>query len=63
MISGGTLKGFVFTANGTTDAASTTNTISSVAFDPTVTQYFYISVIPAGSGDSITLEGFEIKEL
>lgn len=63
MISGGTLKGFPFTANGNTDAASGTGAIGSVAFDPTVTQYFYISVTPAGSGDTITLEGFEIKEL
>jgi hypothetical protein len=63
MISGGTLKGFPFTANGNTDAASGTGAIGSVAFDPTVTQYFYISVAPAGTGDTITLEGFEIKEL
>lgn len=63
MISGGTLKGFPFTANGNTDAVSGTGAISSVAFDPTVTQYFYISVAPAGAGDTITLEGFEIKEL
>jgi hypothetical protein len=63
MISGGTLKGFPFTANGNTDAASGTGAIGSVAFDPTVTQYFYISVTPAGSSDTITLEGFEIKEL
>lgn len=63
MIGGGNLKGYTFTANATNDAASITTAIGSVAFDPTVTQYFYISVAPAGTGDTITLEGFEIKEL
>jgi hypothetical protein len=63
MISGGALKGFPFTANGNTDAASGTGAIGSVAFDPTVTQYFYISVAPAGAGDTITLEGSEIRNL
>ena len=63
MISGGTLKGFPFTANGNTDAASGTGAIGSVSFDPTVTQYFYISLAPAGAGDTFTLEGSEIRNL
>lgn len=63
MISAGTLKGFPFNVSTNNDATISTAAMSSVAFDPTVTQYFYISVTPAGSTDTITLEGFEIKEL
>jgi hypothetical protein len=63
IISGGTLRGYPFTGNATNDAVAATTALGSVAFDTTVTQYFYISVAPAGAGDTITLEGFEIKEL
>ena len=64
MISGGTLRGFPFAVSTNNDATVSVTAMSSVAFDPTVTQYFYISVSPSASTTDITyLEGFEIKEL
>jgi hypothetical protein len=64
MISGGTLRGFPFAVSTNNDATISTTAMSSVSFDPTVTQYFYISVSPSASTTDITyLEGFEIKEL
>jgi hypothetical protein len=64
MISGGTLRGFPFAVSTNNDATVSVTAMSSVSFDPTVTQYFYISVSPSASTTDITyLEGFEIKEL
>ena len=64
MISGGTLRGFPFATSTNNDATVSVTAMSSVSFDPTVTQYFYISVSPSASTTDITyLEGFEIKEL
>jgi hypothetical protein len=64
MISGGTLRGFPFATSTNNDATVSTTAMGSVAFDPTVTQYFYISVSPSASTADITyLEGFEIKQL
>ena len=64
IISGGTLRGFPFTVSTNNDATVSVTAMSSVSFDTTVTQYFYISVSPSASTTDITyLEGFEIKEL
>jgi len=64
MISGGTLRGFPFATSTNNDATVSVVAMGSIAFDPTVTQYFYISVSPSASTTDITyLEGFEIKQL
>lgn len=64
MISGGTLRGFPFGTSTNNDATVSVTAMGSVAFDPTVTQYFYVSVSPSASTTDVTyLEGFEIREI
>lgn len=64
IISGGTLRGFPFASSSNNDVTISTSAMGSVAFDPTVTQYFYVSVAPSASTTDVTyLEGCEIKEL
>jgi hypothetical protein len=61
-ISGGNLKGYPFTNSNVSDSATNTNAWSSVAFDVTQTQYFYVSVTPASTTTDVTyLEYIEIK--
>lgn len=64
LVSGGNLKGFPFTTSATTDQATSTVTLSSVAFDVTQTQYLYVSAQPSALSTDVTyLEAFEIKDL
>jgi len=63
-ISGGNLKGFVFTSSNVSDSATSTAAWSSVAFDITQTQYFYVSITPASSTTDVTyLEYIEISNI
>jgi hypothetical protein len=64
VISGGNLKGYPLTTSATTDAASSTVAIGSVAFDVTQTQYVYVSATPSSTtADIFRLEAFEIKNI
>jgi hypothetical protein len=63
-INGGNLKGFNFTGANVTDGGTATNAWSSVAFDVTQTQYFYVSVVPAALTTDVTyLEYIEISNI
>lgn len=63
-INGGNLKGFAFTSANVSDSATGVNAWSSVAFDVTQTQYFYVSITPASSTTDVTyLEYVEITNI
>lgn len=62
VINGGVLKGFPFASANVSDSATTTTAWSSVAFDVTQTQYFYISATPAAITTDVSyLEYLEIS--
>lgn len=63
-INGGNLKGFAFTIASLSDSTASVNAWSSVAFDVTQTQYFYVSNTPASSTTDVTyLEYVEITNI
>lgn len=63
-ISGGNLKGFSFISANVSDITTSANAWSSVAFDVTQTQEFYVSAAPASSTTDVTyLEYLEITNM
>jgi len=54
-IFGGNIIGVLNTANAVTDYGTGNNALSTQAFDPTVTNYFYVSATLGNTGDSIYL--------
>lgn len=63
-ISGGNLKGFPFGSSSISDITAIANAWSSIAFDVTQTQEFYVSATPATSTTDVTyLEYLEIKNM
>lgn len=63
-IDGGNLKGFSFGSANVSDSATSVSAWSSVAFDVTQTQYFYVSISPAATTTDITyLEFIEISNI
>ena len=63
-INGGNLKGFAFTSANVSDSGTGVNAWSSVAFDVTQTQYFYVSVTPASTTADVTyLEYVELTNI
>ena len=61
---GNSLKGFFFTSANVSDNGTSTAAWSSVAFDTTQTQYFYVSITPAASTTDVTyLEYIEISNI
>ena len=63
VIKSGAIIGFPFIQTSVTDYAIQDNPVSSVAFDVTVTQYFYISVTLANAADSIYLSSLQITNI
>ena len=62
-IKSGNLTGFSFIAAQNNDGASNSNAVSSVAFDTTVTQYFYISATLASIADSVYMNSLQISNI
>jgi nitrogen fixation protein len=63
-INGGNLKGFGFTSSNISDSGTSAVAWSSVAFDVTQTQYFYVSITPAATTTDVTyLEFIEITNI
>jgi hypothetical protein len=58
-VHGGNIVGFPFDRGVLTLDANTA--VGSKAFDPTVTNYLYISVILANIADSVTVHGYTLK--
>jgi len=52
---GGNLVGFPTDTSALTDLSASTVTVASTAFDPTVTQYLYVSATLVDAGDTLTL--------
>lgn len=62
-IKGGNIVGFPRTSNAASDFAGSTLTLSSAAFDTTVTQYFYISATLLNITDSVSLDSLQITNI
>jgi hypothetical protein len=61
-LKGGNVVGFPFTGNSISDIQSGA-TISTQAFDPTVTNYFYVSVTLANILDSVYMNSIQITNI
>jgi len=60
-INGGVIIGRSFAAGAATSEYFDVNTNTSKSFDPTVTNYLYISVILGDIADSVTVHGYTLK--
>jgi len=60
-IESNTIKGWVFSAFGVNPYILSGAALDSKSFDPTVTNYLYISVILGNTGDSVTVHGYTLK--
>jgi hypothetical protein len=60
ILNGGNLKASLFGFGALTDYTSLGAAISTVAFDPTVTQYLYVSVTLSNTADQVRLEGIQL---
>jgi hypothetical protein len=60
-ISGGDLRGMNATVTGALAEIATVNLMQTKSFDPTVTNYLYISVILGSIADSVTVHGYTLK--
>jgi len=58
---GGNVQGYQFGFNTFSKTSTSTGALDSKAFDPTVTNYLYISVILGNTGDSVTVHGYTLK--
>jgi len=63
LLDGGNIKGFPFGTSSLSDLGAFTTGIGSQAFDPTVINYLYVSVILVTSGDSVTLVGLDVNNI
>jgi len=60
-ISGGNLIGMTATITSALSEVATVNLMQTKAFNPTVTNYLYISVILGSIADSVTVHGYTLK--
>jgi hypothetical protein len=60
IVNGGNLKGYSFTTAALTDIVPLATAISSVVFDVTQTQYFYISAALLNASDSLRVDCLQI---
>jgi hypothetical protein len=60
-INGGVIVGRGFGVTGAPNEFADTAALGSKSFDPTVTNYLYISVILGDVNDSVTVHGFTLK--
>jgi len=60
-ISGGNLIGLNAAIPGAPSEVATVNLMQTKSFDPTVTNYLYISVILGDVNDSVTVHGYTLK--
>lgn len=62
-IASGNIIGFNNNVSSNTDLSSNTNTISSQAFDRTVTQYLYVSATLGNASDSVYLNDIQVTNV
>jgi hypothetical protein len=62
-IASGNILGFLFTSSALTDNTTSVNTISSQAFDRTVTQYLYVSATLQSITDSVYLNDIQVTNI
>jgi len=60
-LTGGNIVGAPFGGGNLLSESISNLAIGSKAFDPTVTNYLYISVILGNTGDSVTVHGYTLK--
>jgi hypothetical protein len=60
-LASGNIYGYPLAGGAVSDETSTSAAVGVKAFDPTVDNYLYISVILGNTGDSVTLYGFTLK--
>jgi hypothetical protein len=58
---GGQITGYPFGFFNPNSFVNASSVLSSKSFDPTVTNYLYISVILGNTGDSVTVHGYTLK--
>jgi hypothetical protein len=62
-IKSGNITGFNFTISAFTDNVGSTSAINSQSFDPTVTNYFYVSATMLSIADSIYMNSIQITNI
>jgi hypothetical protein len=61
IIDSGNIKGITAGINQANGDILSNGVMQSISFDPTVTNYLYISVILGNTGDSVTVHGYTLK--
>jgi hypothetical protein len=60
-VNGGNILGYGFDLGSPLVYVVSNSAIQTKAFDPTITNYLYISVILGNTGDSVTVHGYTLK--